>query len=141
MVLGVVVLSLSGCSLFYDPCGELENKLCADLGSDCATFSDTPSIRDVFIPARRRQAERVQCEMFADEVNYAGYTLPQTKYLIAAQRDPTTPAPQLAKLRVAGLSSSVSGPWLYALPLVFIPGLFLYSWFMRRKLTRGSPER
>ena len=57
------------------------------------------------------------------------------------QRDPTTPAPKLAKLEVAGLSSAVSGPWLYALPFVTIPGIFLYSWFMRRKLMKGPPPQ
>ena len=93
-LLGVMVLSLSGCSLLYDPCGDLEDKLCADLGADCAAFSETPAIRDTFIPARRRQAERVQCETFAADENYAGFTLPQAKYLVAVQRDPTTPAPK-----------------------------------------------
>ncbi len=119
---------LAGCSMLYDPCGDLETRLCADLGGDCSVFQSNPTVHDAIVPQRRRQAEKSQCEMYAAPENYQSYTLPWTRYLVAQTRDPSTPAPQLPPpVAVDGLASGVSGYWLYLLPVLIIPLIFLYS--------------
>lgn len=130
--------SLGGCSLFYDPCGDLEARLCSDLGADCATFRSDAQIHGSVIPQRRRSAERQQCEMFGADENYASYTLPYVRYQVQARRDPTVRMPALPTPRPAGLSSGFAS-WLYcALPFVVIPAMLFYTWYARRQLAAAS---
>ena len=138
----VILLALvtSGCGLLYDPCGALEERLCADLGSDCAVFRSSPSISESVIPLRRRKAERAQCEMFAADVNYSSYTLPWVRYLVERTRDPSTRAPSLPRPQPAdGLASGISGSFLYLLPVIAIAAILFVSWRARRKLAGAYP--
>ncbi|UJR86459.1 hypothetical protein [Sandaracinus amylolyticus] len=133
--LALLVSSLSGCSLIYDPCGDLETRLCTDLGpADCGVFRGDERIHGSVIPQRRRSAERSQCEMFADDANYAGYTLPYVRYQVQQRSNPTLAMPALATPRPAGLSGGLASYLWYFLPCITIPAIFIYSfWSMRRR--------
>lgn len=136
----MLALVTSGCGLLYDPCGDLEERLCADLGSDCAVFRSSPSISESVIPRRRRKAERAQCEMFAADVNYSRHTLPWVRYLVEHSRNPSTPAPNLPRLQlVDGLAGGISGSFLYLLPLIAIAAIVFVSWRARKKLAGAHP--
>lgn len=134
-LLGSLLGLSSGCGLLYDPCDDLEEQLCADLGEDCQTFRGVESIHASVIPLRRRKSERAQCELFGADENYESYTLPFVRYQIAVRRDPSTPAPRLpTPQHVDGLYSGVSS-WLFCcFPLVFIPLMVLWSRRTRQKL-------
>jgi len=131
--------ALAGCSMLYDPCDDLETKLCADLGGDCAVLSSNASVHDAIIPARRRQSEKAQCEMYAADQNYLSYTLPWTRYLIEQTRDPATPAPTLTPpVAVDGIASGLSGYWLYLLPVFIIPLMLLFSFRSMRAAKKAA---
>lgn len=140
-VAALVACAASGCGLLFDPCGDLDERLCADLGpADCAVFRANPSIHESVIPIMRRRGERAQCEMFAAEVNYSSYTLPWIRYLVEQSRNPGTRTPNLpAPQPVDGLASGVSGNFLYLLPVISIALIFFVSWRARRKLATAQP--
>ena len=143
MSLGLLGLTGLGCS---HPCDTLQERLCADLGSeDCAVFRAAPEDFGGMVPEQygwsRRHNGFDQCQMFGDDANYAAYTLPQTRYLVALQRDPNTPRPMLQP--PSADVGFLTGNWLYALMPVFVFGIIGYSWFARRKalqILNGPPE-
>lgn len=139
LLLGLLALPLPGCALLSDPCGDLEERLCADLGPDCATFRGEASIRGSVVPERRRRAERAQCEMFVADENYATYTLPYVQHQIRARRDPTARMPALPRPQpVDGLASGVSSYFFYCLPFLVVPGIFFFSWRARKNLAAAG---
>lgn len=139
LFLGLLALPLSGCGLLFDPCGDLEERLCADLGPDCATFRSEASIHDSVVPRLRRRAERAQCEMFVADENYATYTLPYVQHQLRARRDPTARMPALPRPQpVDGVASGVSSYLFYCLPFLVIPGIFFFSWRARRNLAAAG---
>jgi hypothetical protein len=137
-----LALATSGCGLLYDPCSDLDDRLCADLGADCEVFRGRSSIHESVVPRRRRQAERAQCEMLGADENYRSYTLPYVRHQIAVTRDPSTPAPQLPTPRpVDGLASGFSSWFLCCLPVVVIPFILFVGWRSRQRLAAapGAP--
>lgn len=130
---------LGGCGLLFDPCGDLEERLCADLGPDCATFRNEPGIFGAVIPQRRRQSDRAQCEMFIADENYASYTLPFIQGLIRQRHDPSARMPTLPRPQaVDGLASGVSSYFFYCVPFLVIPGIFFFSWRARKNLAAAQ---
>ncbi|MBZ0119436.1 MAG: hypothetical protein K8H88_20775 [Sandaracinaceae bacterium] len=131
---------LGGCGLVLDPCGDLDELLCADLGPDCATFRSEPGIYGAVIPQGRRKSDRAQCEMFVADENYASYTLPFIQGLIRQRRDPSARMPALRSPHaVDGLASGVSSYFFYCVPFIVIPGILFFSWRARKNL--GAAQR
>lgn len=139
-ILLTVALASSGCGLLFDPCGDLDERLCADLGSeDCAVFRSNSSIYESVIPHRRRKVERSMCEMLVDDSNYASYTLPYVRHQIAVTRDPRTRAPELPSPQpVDGLASGFGSWFLCCVPVVVIPFILFIGWRSRRQLAAAQ---
>lgn len=144
-LLVIALVALTGACTH--PCDALQERLCTDLGPQgCATFRASPSAFGGFVPDAYGWSKRHngidQCQLFGDDANYLGHTLPQTRYLVALRSNPSTPAPQLQPIDSSG--GSMSGPWLYALMPLSVLGILVYSWHARKKLMQqygqGGPQ-
>ncbi len=126
---------LGGCA---NPCEELRDRVCADLGQDCAVFTNDTSIYKSVMPTSRyiRKSELGQCEMFLSDTNYRTYTLPSVKYRIALKRDPNTPVLNLpSPVPVDGFFSGFSSWFLYLLGPAAVAFIFFYT---RKSMKRPS---
>ena len=143
MLLCVLTLALSACA---DPCEELSERVCKDLGADCESWRSGVAqdvIPNVPETGRRRFLndlfkQRMQdklCRGMGEPENYASYTMTQARYLVQLKKDPKTagPAPKLAQLQMDGGMPV----WLaYAIMPLSIIGMFGYFMFWNRRAKR-----
>lgn len=142
-MLCLLALASSACA---DPCEELSERVCKDLGADCEIWRS--GVAEDVIPnvpetGRRRFLndlfkQRMQdklCRGMGEPENYASYTMTQTRYLVQLKKDPKTagPAPKLAQLQMGGGMPV----WLaYAIMPLSILGMFGYFMFWNRRAKR-----
>lgn len=138
LVLILCALSLSGCWLVYEPCDDLEKRLCADLGDDCEILQTDRQIREDFIPRLRRKSELNKCAMLVDDHNYAVFTLPFARFRTQSKRGVVAPMPNLPRISPVNTPYSFSSPYLSFLPIVFIAGVLFVSWRSWRKIKKST---
>jgi hypothetical protein len=76
------------------PCEDLNRRICADLGADCAVWEDTSSII-ISSPRWRMHGRRITpafltqeasiCRSYAARSNYESRTLPMARFLVRKQ--------------------------------------------------------
>lgn len=142
IVLGA--LALVGCSL--NPCIDLDERVCADLGAaDCATWRTVPAISAGMLPGQDPNSRRAgpaiaTCRMWSQSSNYATATLPTIRWRIANARAPGSagPAPTLGRLAPPDDALGLP-PFAYA--LLFPLGIaivLVVAWRGRRNLQRAT---
>ena len=115
------LVMLMGC----DPCWDLDERICSDLGDDCQVWrTDLSALRASYLSEndRRLTSRWRTCSALADEPDYSARLLPSVRNAVARLRDP-----HAAQLPVAtgAPSSSGGGPWML-LPLLAAAGYFVY---------------
>jgi hypothetical protein len=131
------LLTTMGC----DPCGDLDAKICSDLGADCQVWNtDLAELRSSLLSENdRRMTSRWRtCSALADEPTYSRRILPTVQNAVARLRDPR--APQLPVETGAPSGGGGGGPWML-LPLLAVAGYVAYYKFVMPKQRAAAATR
>jgi len=129
-----VVAVLACASVGCDPCGDLDARICNDLGSDCSVWrNELADLRasTIGLNEPRFKARWNSCRALADDDIYASRILPSIQNAVTRLRDPSAPLLPVDTSPVEG----GSGGYLFGLFPLFALG----AWFVYTKI--AMPKR
>lgn len=133
-LLFLVLLLAASCQ----PCHDLEAKICADLGSDCAIWQKH-QLFDSMVPDSHLEKmslrnlirkinnlfdgpkDKKMCRLYSDEHNYKTYTLPRAKHIVTVQKNPGRQFTSPSLIHPQMTQELFSENWLY----FAVPGCIL----------------